>query len=151
MGFSEQKHVSMIINGTKRQTTRKPRKNHVKVGDTLFCYFKPRMKNGTCINCIKDCNTYIASEYAGSGHCPEWNNYFGTAKVTKIASFHELTNFDSTDLSKYAEVLYQWAIADGFQDFQEADGWFTKVHGPNWQNQEWDIIYFEGDWIKGGK
>lgn len=148
MSFSEPNHVPLILDGRKAQTTRKPRKNPIKVGDTLQLYYKSRMVKGTCDNCIEigDCsNGYHVTGFEG---CNKWNNFFGTAKVTKIESFHELTNFDSNDLSKYALVLHDWAVKDGFKDFQEADEWFTYVHNPNWIMQDWDIIYFKGDWLK---
>ncbi len=152
MGFSDPKHIPLILDGSKAQTTRKPRKNPIKVGDVLQVYYKPRMRQ-SCNNCInyhiitgKVCPVIISDSH----YCPKHINFVGTAKVIKIVSFHELTNFNSNDLSEYAAVLYQWARADGFKDFQEADEWFTRVHGSNWMFKDWDIIYFDGDWHKVG-
>lgn len=147
MGFSDKKHVPMILNGTKRQTTRKPRKNSITVKDTLYCYFKPRMKKGTCDNCIRfnECNNgYHVTGFSG---CSYWNNKFGDAKIIGIR------HVGSDNTPPFAEwmddSLNRWATNDGFENFKEADEWFTRVHGPDWKSKEWDIIYFEGDWLKG--
>lgn len=150
LSLSDQKHVSMILDGRKHQTTRKPRKNPVKVGDTLHVYFKSRMKKGTCLNCIsKMCVKSNANsnpdnkledwEKENNG-CQLWYNYFGTAKVTKIEDFDPLL------LSPAA--IDAWAIADGFESFSEADEWFTRVHGKDWVYQSWSLIFFDGDWLK---
>jgi hypothetical protein len=52
LSFSDSNHVPLILDGRKAQTTRRPRKNPIKVKDTLRVYFRSRMKKGTCLNCI---------------------------------------------------------------------------------------------------
>jgi len=146
MGFSEQKHIPLILNGAKRQTTRKPRKKQVNVGDILYCYFKPRMKSGSCDNCIlidKCSNGYHVTGFSG---CRRWDNKFGEAKVIGI---RRVGSENTACFSEWmGDSLNRWAINDGFENFHEADEWFRRVHGDNWQNQEWDIIYFDGDWLR---
>ena len=147
MGFSDQKHVPMILNGTKRQTTRKPRKNSITVKDTLYCYFKPRMKS-SCKNCISPTckNSVVTSQEWPIIDCFGHVNKFGNAKVIGI---RHVGSENTAYFSEWMDdSLNRWAINDGFENFKEADEWFTRVHGPDWKSQEWDIIYFEGDWLK---
>lgn len=102
------------------------------------------MKKGTCYNCIdKHCpvsNYYSQPIKNNLAICQDWSNYFGTAEVSNVR------DFDPNLLS--LDALEAWAIADGFESFAEADEWFTRVHSENWINKPWQIIYFEGDWLK---
>lgn len=41
-----------------------------------------------------------------------------------------------------------WAKREGFASFEDADEFFSGVHGPEWQNMELDVIYFKGDWLE---
>jgi hypothetical protein len=148
LSFSDKKHVPLILNGQKAQTTRKPRKNPVKVGDTLQVYFKSRVGKGHCKNCLRDHTCPLLMQLSRIGNviypnCPDWINFFGTAKVIDVKQFRGSYNF--THWIK-AELEY-WAKNDGFPSFKEANEWFTKVHGPDWMSQDWDIIYFKGDWL----
>lgn len=142
LSFSGLKHVPLILNGRKAQTTRKPRKNPVKAGDNLYVYYKSRMRK-TCENCIfRKCNYSVQNrEYCFKDEsCAQHTNYFGTAIAIKVE------DFDPHSLSLNA--LEEWAQADGFQNYKEANEWFTKVHGKDWIYQPWVIIYFKGDWVK---
>jgi len=144
MIFSEQSHVAEILNGEKEQTTRLNGRRKIKTGDILYPYFKSRMKKGTCFNCInrgcKDSNYFKQPFKNDLAICPDWINKFGTASVTKVEDFDPLL------LSQTA--LETWAQADGFPNFEKANEWFTKVHGPDWIYKPWVIIYFKGDWLK---
>jgi hypothetical protein len=141
LSFSDSKHVPLILDGRKAQTTRTPRKNPIKEGDTLHVYFRPRMKK-TCENCITDCYASVlhGEPIKVKDGCYSHSNYFGTAIAIKVEEFDPLL------LSP--DALEAWAKADGFESWEEANTWFTKVHGPDWIYKHWDIIYFEGDWIK---
>lgn len=140
VSFSEPAHVPMLLNGRMQQTTRLPRKNHIKVGDTLHCYFKSRLGKGTCNNCIEqECVYYEGDEPTP---CPEWNNFFGTAHVTKIENL-------------LIDVIFggkkeEWAVADGFKDWDEANKWFTETHGAKWIEEGFEVIHFEHEWLKDG-
>lgn len=152
MSFSDQKHVPMIIDGRKQQTTRKPRKNPITVKNTLHCYFKSRINKGTCYNCInQECeklNLFNKMVEKDLPLCPEWVNAFGKAKVTAVVRIGRTTpSFDKW----YDHEKEEWAVADGFDDFHGADEWFKRVHGPDWMSKDWDIIYFEGEWLKEAK
>lgn len=142
LSFSDPKHVSRILSGEKAQTTRKPRKYPIKAGGTLQVYFRSGMKKD-CVNCIfGQCPASVQTHtHAFRGQvCAQHQNFFGTAKVIKVE------DFDPHLLSQFA--LEAWAKADGFESFEEADEWFTKVYGQDWTSQPWDIIHFEGDWLK---
>jgi hypothetical protein len=150
LSFSDTKHVPLIIDGRKAQTTRTPRKTPIKAGDNLYVYFRSRMKKGTCQNCIcKMCKKSNANSNPRdnleeweleNNACKFWYNFFGSAIAIKVE------DFDPHALSHNA--LEAWAKADGFKSFAEAAQWFEKVHGKNWVNLPWDIIYFKGDWLK---
>lgn len=142
MSFSEPEHVPMLLDGRKQQTTRKPRKNPVRHGDTLHCYYLSRMKKDTCTNCLTPSTLPKGCSITETGKCPGWNNLFGKALVTHVWTT-KITTLSS-------EEKEQWAIADGFKDFAHADKWFTASHGPGWQDEEWDIIYFMPGWLKKG-
>jgi hypothetical protein len=152
LSFSDSNHVPLILDGRKAQTTRKPRKNPITVNDTLYVYFRSRMKKGTCLNCIsKTCTKSNANtknsleDWGKDNDCEFWYNFIGTAKVTAVVRVGRTTlNIDKWD----DREKESWAIADGFTNFDEADKWFKRIHGPDWQAQEWDIIHFEGDWLK---
>ena len=154
LSFSDSKHVPLILDGRKAQTTRRPRKSPIKVKDTLRVYFRSRMKKGTCLNCIsKTCTKSNANsdpknsleDWGKDNGCELWYNFFGTAKVTAVTRVGRTTlTIDKWD----DREKESWAIADGFTNFDEADKWFKRIHGPDWQAQEWDIIHFEGDWLK---
>lgn len=146
MNFSELKHVDQLLNGTKRQTTRAPRRRPIKVGDELQCYFKPRMGK-VCNNCIsKHCgnsmaetNKPIDKHCNGSSDLPNHNNSFGIA-IVKLISRVRISDMP-------AEMKEQWAKADGFKSFDEANIWFTNTTGSDWPDKEWNVIIFRPGWV----
>jgi hypothetical protein len=147
LSFSDPIHVPMIIDGRKAQTTRRPRKTPITVNDTLYVYFRSRMKS-SCKNCILgECPASVQNQthtFLGQD-CTRHTNFFGKAKVTTVVRVGRTTL--SVD-KWYDHEKEEWAIADGFKNFAEADKWFKRIHGSDWQAQEWDIIHFEGDWLK---
>jgi hypothetical protein len=147
LSFSDSNHVPLILDGRKAQTTRRPRKNPITVNDTLYVYFRSRMKPG-CKNCILgECPASVQNQthtFLGQD-CTRHTNFFGTAKVTAVVRVGRTT---LTIDKWYDREKESWAIADGFKNFAEADEWFKRIHGPDWQAREWDIIYFEGNWLK---
>ena len=151
LSFSVPEHVALIMDGRKRQTTRIERKNPIKVGDTLQVYYKSRIPKYRCDGCIdSEC---LQSEYNSpkmeyddptkkqrtvSEHCDDWCNVFGTAIVTSVEYLSDILKFGSKEL---------WAKYDGFKDFKDADVWFTKQYGDNWQGLNFVVINFKGDWM----
>lgn len=143
MSFSTPELVVMLRNGKKPQTTRVPRKNAIKEGDILYCYYRSRMAK-SCKNCISmDCETSVlGDEEALSGHtCSMHTNFIGIATVIQILESVKFCE-ESQDFKE------TWAVLDGFANFEAADKWFTKNHGPGWQNMPLDVISFEGHWLK---
>lgn len=132
--FTEPSHIIKLLEGSKRQTTRRERKNMLKVGDTLYCYYKSRMKK-SCYNCInyKDCKVG-----ATVGFCSDWNNYFGEAEIVHVRP-----------LDAYQGFMDKWAIADGFSSLDDALKWFDETHGKDWMKHmsEFEVIVFEPKWL----
>jgi len=114
MQFSEPKHVSLLCNGLKQQTTRKPGKRQINVNNKILAYFKPRRRKGNCSNCIKkgcDWSNFtgfkeLAKDRVG---CPDWINRFGETVVTSvyITDFEYMSSVGRED----------WAVRDGFTCF----------------------------------
>lgn len=172
MIYTERNHIIPMRSLQKVQTTRPRRKNPIKVGGLLQCYFASRMKKYTCFNCISEkClvqpfsdNLYkdsIANRaYIKETGCHDpWTNFFGEAIVTEIVhswnpqnwlgdteeEYYILT-FDDI-LDEEPDWLEQWAVKDGFpQGFKQADEWFTRKYGVDWKKNEMDIFYFEPQW-----
>src|SRR5674536_67384 len=100
--FSEPKHVSLLCNGLKQQTTRKPREKHpIKVNDKIIAYFKPRRRKGNCSNCIKkgcDWSNFTGFKELSKDKvgCPDWINFFGETVVTSvhITDFEHMSSID---------------------------------------------------------
>jgi hypothetical protein len=145
IGYSIPEHIPLIMDGTKRQTTRRPRERYpFKEGDRLYNYFIPRIKSGTCKNCLNqlDCT----KKGRKVNNCLSWSNYFGAADTAHIERLREVD--DNTFVHWSLNKLEGWAIADGFRDVSQADGFFTKQYGTEWDYIEYDIITFLGDWLK---
>lgn len=138
MSFSTLK--SALQSGNKRQTTRLPRKRPLKVGDTLYVYFKSRAKK-TCDNCLTmHCILDHCIPLAEQGECKNHKNKFGNAVITDIKTGHFITLTD--------RELHAWAERDGFYDFDHANKWFFDAYGARWMHMEWTVITFEPDWVK---
>src|SRR5664280_2107885 len=136
MQFSEPKHVSLLHSDLKQQTTRKLGVRPIKVNDRIFAYFQPRAGKGNCSNCInKECDS---SNFTGfQKHkvgCRNWTNFFGETVVTsvQITDFEHMSSADRED----------WAVKDGFTCFNEANEWFSRVHGSDWKSSKWAVISF---------
>lgn len=132
--------VPQLLYGSKKQTTRSPRKKPLNKNDVLHVYFKSRMKK-TCKNCLQDFITDVncRDETFDDAGCSNHINKFGQAVITGI-NITRFCDWETDDLEK-------WAILDGFKSFVDADKWFTKRYGEGWFHQTWEIITFEPDWI----
>lgn len=135
--FSIREQVPLILSGKKAQTTRLVGKRKLKVGDTLYLYFKPRMKQYTCKNCLTSCE-YQFSNFDDGSKCGMWTNYFGEAIVTEIMPFRSIP-FEEIDV---------WAIEDGFKTFQEAEKWFISKYGPEWYELSFQVITWKPLWVE---
>lgn len=184
MSFTRPEAISLLLDGRKKQTTRLRRierlvssnvpdehflqvkkvGRELKVGDTLYCYYRSRMKKGYCGNCLKQyypnpvCESdTISRDRKHSVDCDAWTNYFGGATITKIENLNivfyqdlilNVYNVEINDalLNQNKEL---WAKLDGFKDFVEANEWFSKEYGRNWQDLPFVVITFEPKWLKG--
>jgi len=43
----------------------------------------------------------------------------------------------------------EWALAEGFDSFWDADQWFSKKYGDDWQENTWGIIQFRDGCFQG--
>lgn len=140
MSFSEPEHVSKLLEGTKRQITRRPRKNPLKVGDKLYCYYKSRQKK-SCNNCIlrREYGRGNCSVNMQIGYCSDWSNYFGEAITIRILPFNDII---------YTKSLAIWAKLDGFESYEKAWDWFAKRYTTDWKALPFEVITFEPKWVK---
>jgi hypothetical protein len=142
MIFSDPKHVGLIWAGIKDHTTRLPRKRPIKEGELLHCYYRSRMKK-TCANCVnQDCEFSVigGEDFIPGTKCSNHTSYIGVATVDRIRKGIQFQNFTEEEKEK-------WAIRDGFKDFADANEWFVKNHGKDWQAVPLEIIEFEGRWM----
>jgi hypothetical protein len=97
-----------IESGAKRQTIRKIRKNPVKQGDNLFLYWK---------------------QQAGAPHCAK----LGEAVCQSITPVFISVDGVNIDNDKFLIInqngLDKFAIADGFENWQQMIEFFDKTHG----------------------
>ncbi len=159
LSFTEPEHVPLLLSHFKEQTTRPRRKIPFKVGETLYCYFKPRMAK-SCRNClVTSCPSWLSS----SPVCTRHTNYYGEAIAGEIVhawgdesplSTQPINGEIYTSLiTDWSSIMQDdWAKADGFPDFDSADDWFTKtyskkgVDGSDWVNWSWDVLKFIPKW-----
>lgn len=158
MPFTEPEHVLMLLEGTKQQTTRLPRKRPIKIGETLYCYYKPRRPK-SCENC-----TNYNHEDRGCVEgvlCSYWNKYFGEATVTRIWHHYDRQSWKEEGLFEHygvrfcelftdeegKSILERWAERDGFISFKHANMWFIEHHGTDWMHKDLDVITFEPKWL----
>ena len=150
MSFSE--FVTQLKNGTKRQTTRRPRRYPLKVGDILKCYYKQRAKK-TCDNCLN--YSPMDKSCVDNVGCSFHFNLFGPATITELINADTIRANDSGFTSEYifdymtGDDRDKWAVEDGFDSFKRADEWFTEKNGPGWMKKEWEIIKFNPWWVDG--
>ena len=108
LSFSEPTHIIPLLEGTKQQTTRPPRKRPLKIEDTLYCYYKSRMKK-SCVNCInQSCPSWVPSKRYTSFQdlCDDTRlihhqNFFGKAVITEVVNAETIRESDSGFTSKY--------------------------------------------------
>lgn len=132
--FSIPEHIEKIKSGEKTQTTRKGIRD-IKIGTKLQQYYRPRIKRGTCDNCISDCGD--KKLYVGFTGCSFWDNYFGEVPVSAVKIY-------PFGLQELKEVEFEgWAICDGFADGNEADEWFTNQYGIGWKQMPMTVIKWD--------
>jgi hypothetical protein len=135
--FSIPEHIGKIKSGEKTQTTRKGLRD-LQVGTKLQQYYRPRMKKGTCVNCIHNCYWRGRADYHYiDDKCPEWTNFFGEVPVEHIRQY-------PFGLQELHEIEFEgWAISDGFTDGKEADEWFTEQYGIGWKSIPMTVIKWD--------
>lgn len=157
--FSIPEHIPMIKNGSKHQTTRRPRKTRsngqpaYSVFDKVQLYYRSRMKE-SCENCISKCSYERGGVLGLVFPCRFWSNFFGESGIIDIIHYHRgaykerfhevwtgytLAHVDDEDRER-------WSKADGFGSWDEAGDWFMKKTGdPNWADQNLDVIIWDAE------
>ena len=119
-GLSFSVFKGKILSGAKRQTIRAVRKNPIKEGGTLYMYWKQRSP---------EC------EKLGEAKC---------IKVREISICTDSYNFpdDQYSLVDHPVHLNNFAIADGFNNWQELVKFFESTHGLPFEGVliQWDSI-----------
>lgn len=107
-----------ILSGAKRHTIRAERKRPIKVGDKLYMWWKSRSPK--------------EKEKLGESTC---------TNVLPIFINHDGVNIDEKIIINKAE-LDNFAIADGFDDWQHMRSWFCDAHGLPFTGVliQWDSI-----------
>ena len=145
MPFSIPDQVPKLLSGEKLQTTRIA--GQWKQGDIMKCWYKSRAKK-TCYNCINPtCNVcgglLIRLQTPRTKllpPCSDHRNKLGEAKIERIRplDFYSMSG----------EELEDWAVRDGFSDFQAADRWFSRTYNSDfWLKPEFDEIQFVPVWL----
>ena len=134
--FSIPEHIDKIKNGVKTQTTRRGIRD-LSPGTKLQQYYRPRMKKGTCANCINtSCSGSKMMYYSGT-KCPDWNNFFGEVPVSCVITFP--FGIQSLNKSNFEE----WARNDGFDSTEQADEWFENQYGIGWKQMPVTVIQWD--------
>ena len=145
MPFSIPNQVHKLLSGKKVQTTRVAGKWNQ--GDIAKCWYRSRAKK-TCFNCINpDCNvcggllTRLQTPRTKLLiPCDQHRNNFGDAVIKNVQPL------DLYSMSN--EELEDWAVRDGFVDFQAADKWFNNTYKGNyWLKPELEQIQFGPGWL----
>lgn len=134
--FSIPEHIEKIKNGVKTQTTRKGIRD-LRPGTKLQQYYRPRMKKGTCQNCINTSCSGSQMMYYSGIKCPDWNNYLGEVRVTEIRSY-------PAGLQELTPVAFDgWALCDGFDSADQASEWFENQYGDGWEQMPVTVIRWD--------
>jgi len=113
-----------IQNLEKRQTIRKLRKYPIKVGDTLYLYWKLRTKQ-----CEKLGHAFCVDEYRISMSIDQ-NNLCVLLDQKCFGCGWRRLNF---------KELWKLATDDGFESIDEMKDWFKKTHS-NLDGEEFQVI-----------
>jgi hypothetical protein len=109
-----------ILDGSKRQTIRGIRKNPIKEGETLYMWWKQRSPQ---------------REKLGETKC---------VKIREICIMTDGYDFpdDQYSLVDHPSLLDNFAIADGFDNWQQLIEFFENAHGLPFEGVliEWDSI-----------
>lgn len=108
-----------ILSGEKRQTIRSVRKHPIKEGDVLYMYWKQRSQT--------------EREKLGEAKC---------VKIRQVQIFREYLIEDQNKFCQIKQYLDKFAIADGFDNWDEMRDFFDKTHGLPFTGVliEWDSI-----------
>jgi hypothetical protein len=140
-----------LLSGSKQQTTRQ-QTNRIKVGDVCYIYNqqrrritdKPQRKTtgGGCefiSGMIEDDGRYPRPALDRfSGYSLEFYHahFLGKVVITKV--------YDLYPPDTPLDELGEWARADGFDTVEDADVWFTKQYGEEWDLMHWMVIRWDG-------
>ncbi len=157
--FSIASMIDKIKEGSKRQTTRIPRKARSNgklayaVGDKAQLYYRSRMAR-TCDNCIvtpqpNPCN-HFHSEMID---CPYHNNFFGESEIIEIRHYNGNHNYAENGDEIWVDIYLadepmsdkdSWAKADGFESWKDALQWFGQTN-PIWAIMPLDVITWDAE------
>ena len=120
-GLSFSVFKDTILSGAKRQTIRAVRKNPIKEGETLYIWWKQRSQN---------------REKLGEATCTSIKHVFINNGVEIKKAGNDFAAFLS------GKQLEEFAIADGFNNWQELVEFFETTHGLPFTGVliEWDSI-----------
>lgn len=163
------KWINPLLRCEKQQTTR-PQTDQfhigVHVGDTGYIYIEQRrriidkpLRTPTpagvdfIFRMIEDEGRYPRPELhprGGYSVDPYYAHFLGTVKIAEVYTIHPC------EMS--GEELEAWAWADGFEDIEAANVWFTAQYDEGWMQRRWTVVcwhgwqdrYFEADEVDDG-
>jgi len=130
-----------LLAGNKQQTTRK-KTDRFNIGDvcTLFnqqheaILSKPLRKMTLAgIDAIYHRGYPMIEEFRQARYHA---HLLGTVVITGVNEIHPSGMSDMP--------LNEWAVADGFPDFDTARCWFENRYGSRWMRQTWTVISWQG-------
>ena len=72
---------------------------------------------------------------------------YGGVPAFSAYSIGKVKLVDVADVRMYENsVRSDWAKADGFDNFEAANIWFTKQYGEDWHQRTWTVIRWDG-WL----
>ena len=142
--------IDKLLADTKQQTTRKMT-DRIKPGDVCHIYNQQRgriddkplrdlTQTGRGVVNTMICGGTYPHVPEGHGFEQYYAHFLGKVRITEVDDFYP---YDAP----YDTVLANWAHADGFDTVEDADVWFTKRYGEDWDMLSWTVIRW-GGWVE---
>ena len=148
--------LDTLLSGDKQQTTRQ-RTDRIKVGDTISIYNQQRKAIASkplreltpegrkeMRRRIRTSKTNSYPPMLVSRSLPTPNRWMYPAHILGRVVAREVYDLHPCEMSE--QELYDWARADGFDTFADADAWFTAQYDADWMQKEWTVIRWNG-WL----
>lgn len=137
----QRRWLDKLLSGSKQQTTR-PQTDRIKVGDICNIYNQQRRRiidKPLRILTREGIASMPMDRYPFPKPGMHYAHFLGKVRITEV---YDLYPYDAP----LDSVLVDWAHADGFDTVENADVWFMKRYGEEWDLMHWTVIRWTG-WI----